>query len=70
MQKQASTVDQARTANNAAAAIEQMVNGGAVSRGQLGQVVSAPAAAPSLYSRQQRLQIMPHLTPSSVALKS
>src|SRR5690606_9961056 len=34
VQKQAKTVDQARTANNAAAAIEQMVNGGAVSRGQ------------------------------------
>ena len=41
VQKQAATVDQARTANNAAAAIEQMVNGGAVSRGQMGQVVSA-----------------------------
>ncbi|CAB1218917.1 Rne/Rng family ribonuclease [Acinetobacter bouvetii] len=48
VQKQAATVDQSRTANNAAAAIEQMVNAGAVSRGQLGQVttaVSAPAAA-------------------------
>ncbi|WP_445660042.1 Rne/Rng family ribonuclease [Acinetobacter sp. F16] len=45
VQKQAKTVDQARTANNAAAAIEQMVNGGAVSRGQFGQVAtSAPAA--------------------------
>ncbi|WP_326519191.1 Rne/Rng family ribonuclease [Acinetobacter sp. CAAS 2-6] len=38
VQKQAHTVDQARTANNAAAAIEQMVNNGAVSRGQFGQV--------------------------------
>ncbi|MEZ2901301.1 Rne/Rng family ribonuclease [Acinetobacter terrestris] len=46
VQKQAKTVDQARTANNAAAAIEQMVNGGAVSRGQFGQVAtSAPAAS-------------------------
>ena len=44
VQKQAKTVDQARTANNAAAAIEQMVNGGAVSRGQFGQV-NAQAAA-------------------------
>ena len=44
VQKQAATVDQARTANNAAAAIEQMVNGGAVSRGQFGQVTTAPAA--------------------------
>ncbi|MFH7765644.1 Rne/Rng family ribonuclease [Acinetobacter sp. BSP-28] len=46
VQKQATTVDQARTANNAAAAIEQMVNTGAVSRGQFGQVATAAAAAP------------------------
>ncbi|RKG29734.1 Rne/Rng family ribonuclease [Acinetobacter tianfuensis] len=46
VQKQAATIDQSRTANNAAASIEQMVNGGAVSRGQFGQVaVPAPAAA-------------------------
>ena len=46
VQKQASTTDQSRTANNAAAAIEQMVNGGAVSRGQFGQVSNtAPIAA-------------------------
>src|SRR5690606_2475007 len=32
VQKQAATVDQSRTANNAAAAIEQLVNNGAVSR--------------------------------------
>jgi ribonuclease E len=38
VQKQAQTVDQSRSAQNAAAAIEQMVNGGAVSRGQFGQV--------------------------------
>lgn len=38
VQKQARTVDQTRSANNAAAAIEQMVNNGAVSRGQFGQV--------------------------------
>lgn len=44
VQKQAATVDQARTANNAAAAIEQMVNGGAVSRGQFGQVTATPPA--------------------------
>ncbi|MFW1753415.1 Rne/Rng family ribonuclease [Acinetobacter wanghuae] len=43
VQKQAATVDQSRTANNAAAAIEQMVNGGAVSRGQFGHV-AAPVA--------------------------
>ena len=42
VQKQAATVDQSRTANTAAAAIEQMVNGGAVSRGQMGQVSAAP----------------------------
>ena len=40
VQKQAATVDQSRTANNAAAAIEQMINGGAVSRGQMGQVAT------------------------------
>lgn len=44
VQKQASTIDQSRTANNAAAAIEQMVNGGAVSRGQFGHVNTAVAA--------------------------
>ncbi|MCJ8160952.1 Rne/Rng family ribonuclease [Acinetobacter zhairhuonensis] len=55
VQKQAATVDQARTANNAAAAIEQMVNGGAVSRGQFGQVTTpatiatAPAASNNAY---------------------
>jgi hypothetical protein len=38
VQKQAATVDQSRTANNAAAAIEQMVNSGAASRGQFGQI--------------------------------
>lgn len=46
VQKQAATVDQARTANNAAAAIEQMVNGGAVSRGQFGQVTTPVVVAP------------------------
>ena len=44
VQKQAKTTDQARTAQNAAEAIEQMVNGGAVSRGQYGQVQNAPVA--------------------------
>jgi ribonuclease E len=52
VQKQAATIDQSRTANNAAAAIEQMVNGGAISRGQFGQVnhtqaSHAPQATPS-----------------------
>lgn len=42
--KQAQTVDQSRSAQNAAAAIEQMVNTGAVSRGQFGQV-AVPAVA-------------------------
>ncbi|WP_374294962.1 Rne/Rng family ribonuclease [Acinetobacter sp.] len=36
--KQAKTTDQARSAQNAAAAIEQLVNTGAVSRGQFGQI--------------------------------
>ena len=44
VQKQAKTVDQSRSAQNAAATIEQMVNTGAVSRGQFGQVV-VPAIA-------------------------
>ncbi|MCU4414351.1 Rne/Rng family ribonuclease [Acinetobacter sp. WU_MDCI_Axc73] len=43
VQKQAQTVDQSRSAQNAASAIEQMVNGGAVSRGQFGQVNVASA---------------------------
>ena len=56
VQKQATTIDQSRTANNAAASIEQMVNGGAVGRGQFGQVATitatpattvAPAQAPA-----------------------
>ncbi|MFW2125292.1 hypothetical protein ACG94O_20590, partial [Acinetobacter ursingii] len=41
----AQTTDQSRSAQNAAAAIEQMINNGAVSRGQFGQVnIPAPAA--------------------------
>ena len=55
VQKQAQTTDQSRSAQNAAAAIEQMVNNGAVSRGQFGQVnpaavpaqTAAPAVAPT-----------------------
>ncbi|EKU53028.1 ribonuclease E/G family protein [Acinetobacter sp. WC-323] len=53
VQKQAQTTDQSRSAQNAAAAIEQMVNNGAVSRGQFGQVnapvasVAAETAAPA-----------------------
>ncbi|MDQ8953728.1 Rne/Rng family ribonuclease [Acinetobacter rudis] len=41
VQKQASTTDHSRNANSAAAAIEQMVNGGAVSRGQFGHINTA-----------------------------
>lgn len=43
VQKQAQTVDQSRTAQNAAAAIEQLVNNGAVSRGQFGQIQNPTA---------------------------
>lgn len=43
VQKQAQTTDQSRTAQSAAAAIEQLVNNHAVSRGQFGQI-----AAPSV----------------------
>ena len=47
VQKQAQTIDPNRTATNAAASIEQMVNSGAVSRGQFGQVAALPAGAAS-----------------------
>ena len=63
VQKQASTIDQARSANNAAAAIEQMVNSGAVSRGQFGQIATA-SAAPAASSQNV------YLTPSTVAQKT
>ncbi|GAA5558043.1 ribonuclease E [Acinetobacter schindleri] len=70
VQKQAATVDQSRTANNAAAAIEQMVNGGAVSRGQFGQVASpvaqqAPQQAPQAAAASSNA----YLAPSTVAHK-
>lgn len=61
VQKQAATVDQSRTANNAAAAIEQLVNNGAVSRGQFGQVTSPVAQQASQHVPQ------PAATPSSNA---
>ncbi|MFV5454589.1 Rne/Rng family ribonuclease [Acinetobacter towneri] len=63
VQKQASTIDQARTANNAAAAIEQMVNSGAVSRGQFGQIATA-STAPAASSQNV------YLAPSTVAQKT
>lgn len=46
VQKQAQTTDQSRSAQNAAASIEQMVNNGAISRGQFGQVaIPTPVAS-------------------------
>ncbi|OTG85625.1 ribonuclease E/G [Acinetobacter sp. ANC 4558] len=69
VQKQAATIDQSRTANNAAASIEQMVNGGAVSRGQFGQLhtaAPATAAAPTYSSDHNNA----YLAPSTVTLKS
>ena len=71
VQKQAATVDQSRTANNAAAAIEQMINGGAVSRGQFGQL-STPVAQPA--PQQVSQPVAPassnaYLAPSTVAQK-
>ncbi|CAM4225574.1 Rne/Rng family ribonuclease [Acinetobacter pragensis] len=69
VQKQASTIDQSRTANNAAAAIEQMVNTGAVSRGQLGQVSSAPAPSAAVSANAVSANNA-YLTPSTVALKA
>ena len=62
VQKQAKTVDQARTANNAAAAIEQMVNGGAVSRGQFGQVATS---APVVSEPVETVNNNVYLTPST-----
>ena len=73
VQKQAHTIDQSRSANNAAAAIEQMVNNGAVSRGQFGQVQTPAAVA-----QTQVVETAPtqnnnannaYLSPSSVAVK-
>lgn len=61
VQKQAKTVDQARTANNAAAAIEQMVNEGAVSRGQFGQVTtSAPAPSAPVATANNNVYLTPN----------
>jgi ribonuclease E len=48
VQKQAKPVDASRTAHHAAAAIEQLVNGGAVSRGQYGHVEAAQLAPATL----------------------
>ena len=71
VQKQATTIDQSRTANNAAAAIEQMVNGGAVSRGQMGQVSTSVApVATSVPANTGVPANNAYLTPSTVALKS
>ena len=71
VQKQAATVDQSRTANNAAAAIEQMINGGAVSRGQFGQL-STPVAQPAPQQVSQPAapaSSNAYLAPSTVAQK-
>ena len=69
VQKQAATVDQSRTANNAAQAIEQMVNSGAVSRGQFGQVTAQPATLHH-HAPQATPANNAYLAPSSVAQKS
>jgi ribonuclease E len=68
VQKQAATVDQSRTANNAAAAIEQMVNNGAVSRGQFGQISTAPAQ-PAAPVQAPAATSNAYLAPSTVAQK-
>ena len=71
VQKQATTIDQSRTANNAAAAIEQMVNGGAVSRGQMGQISTSVApVATNVPANTGVPANNAYLTPSTVALKS
>ncbi|MFW2149356.1 Rne/Rng family ribonuclease [Acinetobacter sp. TY1] len=69
VQKQARTVDQSRTANNAAAAIEQMINGGAVSRGQFGQVntnttVNTPVATPAVVETAPVAETNAYLSPA------
>lgn len=71
VQKQAATVDQSRTANNAAAAIEQLVNNGAVSRGQFGQVTSPVAQQAPQHVPQQVTtpSSNAYLAPSTVAHK-
>ncbi|ALH94415.1 Rne/Rng family ribonuclease [Acinetobacter equi] len=67
VQKQAATIDQSRTANNAAAAIEQMVNGGAVSRGQFGQI-NQTQTIPN-HTATQNNDANAYLAPSSVTQK-
>ncbi|MFT4021020.1 MAG: Rne/Rng family ribonuclease [Acinetobacter sp.] len=69
VQKQAQTVDQSRTANNAAAAIEQMVNNGAVSRGQFGQVNTAAVHVSSSAEPTHTANNNAYLAPSSVVAK-
>ncbi|MEB3767196.1 Rne/Rng family ribonuclease [Acinetobacter sp. MD2] len=74
VQKQAQTIDQSRSANNAAAAIEQMVNNGAVSRGQFGQVptttaVAQPQQIEAPRAAQQNANNA-YLSASSVAVKT
>ncbi|WP_343596882.1 Rne/Rng family ribonuclease [Acinetobacter sp.] len=72
VQKQAHTIDQSRSANNAAAAIEQMVNNGAVSRGQFGQVRTPAVAQTQVVEAaptQNNNANNAYLSPSSVAVK-
>lgn len=52
-QKQAQTVDQTRTANHAAQAIEQMVNSGSVSKGQFGSITTPVETAPATVTPSQ-----------------
>ncbi len=64
VQKQAKTIDQSRTAHNAAAAIEQMVNAGAVSRGQFGHIDSN-TAAPAIEPANNNGYLSANTTPNS-----
>ena len=64
VQKQAKPVDASRTAQYAAAAIEQLVNDGAVSRGQYGRIDS-PVSAPVARSQSDEQAVNAYLTAST-----
>ncbi|MBF7685476.1 Rne/Rng family ribonuclease [Acinetobacter sp. B10A] len=63
-QKQAQTVDPSRTANQAAAAIESMVNHGAVSKGQFGSIHNA-STTPATVQRSTDVADNAYLAPQT-----
>ncbi|SDB98969.1 Rne/Rng family ribonuclease [Acinetobacter boissieri] len=66
-QKQAQTVDQTRTANHAATAIEAMVNRGAVSKGQFGSI--EPTTTPQSVTEPSNNAYLAPQTPTSTTAK-